>query len=185
MSLYHFHADKIRRIKTTELTAGVWSSTICSLGIHVAFTRLPLQQQNKTDNLRMPYVTTKGWTVPFDSQPLHSLLWHEAPVFVQTLLQPPSLFLRVVGEEVLLSSDWDFMSPGASCEQLTGAAESKTTNHNKSQQKDKNKMIRAYVTGSFQSKLKSWPSKQTARSVTHTSWILQTWKVLSYFNKKY
>lgn len=53
------------------------------------------------------------------SQSLHSLLWYEAPVFIQTLLQSLSLLLWVVGEEILLTSDWDFMTPGPSCKQLS------------------------------------------------------------------
>lgn len=52
------------------------------------------------------------------SQPLHSLLWYEAPVLVQTLLKPPSLLVWVAGEEVLLSSDGDFVTPGPGCKQL-------------------------------------------------------------------
>lgn len=51
-------------------------------------------------------------------QPLHSLLRYEAPVLIQTLLEPPSLLLRVVGEEILLTSDWDFVTPGPGCKQL-------------------------------------------------------------------
>lgn len=183
-----FHAARIRIIKMTELTAGVWSSTICSLGIHVAFTRLPLQRQNETFTLS--YVTKKERTVRFDSQPLDSLLWYEAPVFIQTLLLSLFLFLRVVGEEVLLSSDWDFMTPGASSEQLTGTADS--NKDNKLQQKDINKMIRwfkevkEFMWGEvFSLSFKPGLSKQTANSVIHTSWILQTWKVSSLLKLSY
>lgn len=42
-------------------------------------------------------------------------------MFFQALLQPPSLLLRVVGVEILLPSDGDLMTPGASSEQLARA----------------------------------------------------------------
>lgn len=56
-----------------------------------------------------------------NSQPLHSLLRYEAPVLAETLLQPPSLLLRLVGEEVLLAFHGDFVTPGPGCEQLRRA----------------------------------------------------------------
>lgn len=55
------------------------------------------------------------------SQPLHSLLRYEAPVLAETLLQPPSLLLRLVGEEVLLTFHGDFVTPGPGSEQLRRA----------------------------------------------------------------
>lgn len=46
-------------------------------------------------------------------------------MLAQTLLKPPLLLLGVVGEELLLASDWDLVAPGPGCEQLTGTGERK------------------------------------------------------------
>lgn len=56
-----------------------------------------------------------------DSQPLHSLLWQEAPVLIQTLLESLPLLVRVTRKEVLLSSDRDLVTPGPGCKQLRRA----------------------------------------------------------------
>lgn len=56
-----------------------------------------------------------------NSQSLHSLLWYEAPVLVQTLLEPLSLLVWVIGEEILLTSDWDLVTPGPGCKQFRRA----------------------------------------------------------------
>lgn len=49
-------------------------------------------------------------------------------MLAQTLLKPPFLLLGVVGEELLLASDWDFVTPGPGCKQLTGTGKRKVFN---------------------------------------------------------
>lgn len=46
-------------------------------------------------------------------------------MLTQTLLKPPFLLLGVVGEELLLASHWDFVTPGPGCKQLTGTGKRK------------------------------------------------------------
>lgn len=48
-------------------------------------------------------------------------------MLLDALLKPPFLLLRVVGEEILLASDWDFVTPGPGCKQLSGTVGKGTT----------------------------------------------------------
>lgn len=46
-------------------------------------------------------------------------------MIIETLLKPLFLLLWVIGEEILLASDWDFVAPGPGCKQLTGTVQKK------------------------------------------------------------
>lgn len=106
------------------LTAGDFSSTKPSSGLHSAATKLPLGRGGSPARSHRP-ARQRGPPTPrpAPSQALHSLLGQQLPELLTALAQPLGLSRRAIGEEVLgtVRPLGQLLGPRAGGEELRGA----------------------------------------------------------------